>query len=64
MEYLGHAISVAGIRPKMNLISAVKEFPKPLNKEEIKSFLGLAEYMSKYVSNFADRVHPLRSLLK
>jgi hypothetical protein len=64
VEYLGHAITSKGVRPKEALLDAIRGAPTPENKEQLRSFLGLAEYVSKFIQNFAAKVIPLRELLK
>ncbi|KAJ1184493.1 hypothetical protein NDU88_001299 [Pleurodeles waltl] len=64
VEYLGHKISKNGVEPKCDLVVAVKEAPAPTNKEELRSFLGLAEFKSKFVHNLAVVTAPMRTLLK
>lgn len=64
VEFLGHTLSNEGMKPKMNLIESVVGAPTPANKDELKSFLGLAEYMSKFVKKFSEVVQPIRDLLK
>ena len=64
MDYLGHTIIPGGIQPKADLVSAVQDAPSPTNKEQLRSFLGLCEFMSKYIKDFATKVTPLRALKK
>ncbi|KAJ1211759.1 hypothetical protein NDU88_007115, partial [Pleurodeles waltl] len=64
VEYLGHIISKDGFKPKFSLVDAVKKADPPKNKDELRSFLGLAEFMSKYVKTFSSISHKLRELLK
>ena len=40
------------------------DVPTPQNKEQLRSFLGLYEYMSKFVKNFASKAAPLRAMMK
>ena len=62
VEYLGHTISKEGFKPKTSLVDAVAKAPQPQNKDELKSFLGLAEFMCKYVRNFAQICGDLHEL--
>lgn len=64
VSYLGHTISEEGVKPKPALINAITESPPPSNKEEVRSFLGMAEYCAKYIHNFASKVYNIRALLK
>ncbi|XP_078534019.1 uncharacterized protein LOC144820321 [Lissotriton helveticus] len=61
---LGHEISEKGIEPKRANVSAIKDAPPPTKKEDICSFLGMAEFYSKFGPHFASKTHHLRQLLK
>ena len=41
VEYLGHIISAAGLKPSQSKVEAIEEAPVPTNVSELKSFLGL-----------------------
>ncbi|KAJ1095977.1 hypothetical protein NDU88_001126 [Pleurodeles waltl] len=64
VTYLGHTISGEGIRPKLELVDSIIHAPEPKNKDDVRSFLGLAEYYSKFIPNFSSVTQPLRALLK
>ncbi|XP_078518407.1 uncharacterized protein LOC144783154 [Lissotriton helveticus] len=63
-EYLGYCISASGIKPKKCLVSAIELAPAPKNKKQLRSFMGLVEYYSKFVKNVSDKTGSLRSVLK
>ncbi|KAJ1208272.1 hypothetical protein NDU88_003658 [Pleurodeles waltl] len=64
VTYLGHTISSEGIKPKLELVDSIVRAPQPGDKDGVRSFLGLAEYYSKFIANFSSVTQPLRSLLK
>ena len=64
VDYLGHTITPDGITPKKELVRAITDAPAPEGKDQLRSFLGLCEYISKFVRDFATKVAPLRSLMK
>ena len=64
MSYLGHIISGSGISPKTDLLAAIRLAPSPLDKDQLKSFLGLCEYYARFIQNFSLQTEPLRKLLK
>ncbi|KAJ1137106.1 hypothetical protein NDU88_003519 [Pleurodeles waltl] len=64
VEYLGHTVSGNGVKPKTNLLEVIEKAPSPSNKDQLRSFLGLAEYYAKFVKNFADVAQPLHHMMK
>ena len=44
VEYLGHRIGQGQVQPIQNKVDAVAKFPLPVEKKQLRSFLGLAGY--------------------
>ena len=53
LEYLGHVVSKDGLKADPVKCKAIKEWPLPTNLGELQSFLGIANYYSKFVPSFA-----------
>ena len=64
VEYLRHIIDKKALHPSSEQIRAIKEAPEPKNLTELKSFLGLINYYSKFLPNLACFLSPLYRLLK
>ena len=64
VEYLGHIISAAGLKPSPHKIKAIVDAPQPTKISELKSFLGLTSYYAKFLPNLADALAPLYKLLQ
>jgi hypothetical protein len=64
IEFLGHKISAEGIRPTENNVQAVKEFRAPENVSEVRSFLGLTNFVSKFINDYSSVTEPLRYLTR
>ena len=64
LEYLGYVISGDGIKPSPKKIAAILEAPSPKSVSEVKSFLGMVTYYSRFVPNFSSVLSPLYDLLK
>lgn len=64
IEFIGHRLSAAGIKPLHSKIIAVKQFREPKTSEEVRSFLGLINYVGKFIPHLATISEPLRQLTK
>ena len=53
VTYLGHRIDQHGLHPLKEKVQAVQEAPAPKNIAELKSYLGLFTYYSKFIPNMA-----------
>ena len=62
--YLGHRIDAEGLHPVTDKVKAVHEAPRPSNVSELKSYLGLLSYYSKFLPNLSTTLAPLNSLLQ
>ena len=58
VEYLGHIIDKDGLHPAPEKVRAIQDAPEPHNLSELKSFLGLINYYSKFMSNLAMFLSP------
>ncbi|GFV02365.1 retrovirus-related Pol polyprotein from transposon 297 [Trichonephila clavipes] len=62
VNYLGHIISAKGVRTDPEKVSAVKNWKRPENLRELRSFLGLCTYYRKFVKGFSNIARPLHKL--
>jgi hypothetical protein len=54
VRYLGHIVSPEGISTDQEKWKAVRKWPTPKNKHEIRSFLDLCTYYRRFIPGFAD----------
>ena len=64
VEFLGHVIDAKGIRTTPDKLRAIVDAPAPKNVNELRSFLGLLNYYSKFIPQSATLLHPLNVLLR
>lgn len=64
ISFLGHILSPEGVAPADEKVQSILQFRPPQSKEELRSFLGLVTYVSRFIPNLATVNYPLRELLK
>ena len=64
INVFGHIVSANGIQPDEKKIKAIAEAPHPTNASEVRSFLGLTNYCSRYIQDYSTLTFPLRQLTK
>ena len=64
LQYLGHRINSIGIHPTEEKVQAIKQAPRPENVSQLRAFLGLMNYYSKFIPQAASQLAPLYKLLQ
>ncbi|CAG4976944.1 unnamed protein product [Colias eurytheme] len=64
VKFLGHIFNSNGIKPDPDRIRVIRDMSIPVNRKELERFLGMSNYVSRFIPNYAKLVEPLRSLLK
>ena len=64
VEYLGHKISKEELQPTDEKVRAISDAPRPTNRSQLKAFLGLISYYSKFIPNMSTILSPLYKLLQ
>ncbi|GJU82933.1 hypothetical protein Tco_1285298 [Tanacetum coccineum] len=62
VRFLGHVVNSIGIHVDPSKIEAVKNWKPPKTPTEIRSFLGLAGYYRRFITNFSKIAKPLTLL--
>ena len=64
VEYLGYRIDAQGLHAIEKKVETIRNAPAPENQQQLRSFLGMINYYSKFISNYSTITHPLNELLK
>jgi len=59
---LGHIVSPSGVTTDPEKLEAVRSWPWPNDKHQLRIFLGLYTYYRRFISGFADLAKPLTRL--
>ena len=64
IEFLGQQITSSGMTPTEAKLRAVRNWARPGNVHDVRSFLGFANYYWRFVQNYAQVANPLTKLTK
>lgn len=64
VQYLGHVVGQGYRKPAQLKVRAVQTFSTPTTKTDVRAFLGLAGYYSRYIPMFSVIAAPLTDALK
>lgn len=59
IKFLGHELDERGFHIDEAKVKHIQQFREPTTSSELRSFLGLASFVSPYISNFANVTSPL-----
>jgi hypothetical protein len=52
LEYLGHVITSKGVATEPSKITAVQQWPVPVNAKQLRGFLGLTGYYRRFIKHY------------
>ena len=60
--YIGHRVSAQGVRPDPAKVSAVKNMAVPTSASDVRRFLGMCNYLARFIPKLSQSSEPLRRL--
>jgi hypothetical protein len=64
VKYVGHIVSGQGLSPDPEKVQAIVNMPTPTCAEGLSRFIGMGNWLSKFIPNFSSVTQPLRQLLQ
>ena len=62
VEFLGHIVGVNGIDVQSAKVAAIRNYPMPITRKDLRRFLGLVNYYHKFVERLSDITAPLSEI--
>nr|XP_034824747.1 uncharacterized protein K02A2.6-like [Maniola hyperantus] len=62
--FLGHKFNSNGMQPDDSKVKAILDMPYPSDRKALERFLGMVNYLSKFIPNYSESVAVLRNLLR
>jgi len=62
IKYLGHYLSSRGIRVIPDRVEAIKQYPCPRNFRDVRRFLGMVSFYTRFIAEFSQQAAPLHRL--
>lgn len=64
LEFLGYHLSAEGVKVSDEKLAAITKFRQPKTSEELRSFLGLVTFVSRYIPDLSTTAQPLNYLTR
>ena len=64
LVFLGNLITAEGCSPDPSKVSAIVNMDVPNNVEELRRFLGMINWIGRFIPNLSEILHPLNELLR
>ena len=64
VDFFGETYTTDGSKPAQSKVSAISEMPSPTSKKQAQSFIGMVNYLSKFLARLSELAEPIREVCK
>ena len=64
LDFFGETYRTSHCKPARSKLSAITAMPSPANKKQVQSFIGMINYLSKFLPGFSELAEPIKKLSK
>ena len=64
VDFFGETYITDDHKPAQSKVSAISEMPPPTCKKQVQSFIGMVNYLSKFLARLSELTEPIRELTK
>ncbi|XP_053685886.1 uncharacterized protein K02A2.6-like [Sabethes cyaneus] len=63
VKFYGHMLTDTGLQADESKIATIREYPTPTNRKEVHRFVGMVNYLSRFIQNLSANLTNLRKLI-
>ncbi|XP_062534340.1 uncharacterized protein LOC134203485, partial [Armigeres subalbatus] len=63
VKFYGHVLTDQGIQPDESKVATIRGFPTPTNRKEVHRFVGMVNYLSRFLKSLSANLANLRNLI-
>ena len=64
VDFFGKTYTTDGRKPSQSKVKAIQEMPPPRCKKQVQSFIGMVNYLSKFLTQLSELTKPIHELSK
>jgi hypothetical protein len=64
VKFLGHCINRTGVSADPERVASILNYPAPRNSKQLRQFLGICNFHSRFIVGYANYTAPLHALLR
>ena len=64
VDFFGETYTTSGHKPSRSKVSAIIAIPSPTNKKQVQSFIGMINYLSKFLPRLSELAELIKELSK
>ncbi|XP_062713588.1 uncharacterized protein K02A2.6-like [Aedes albopictus] len=63
VKFYGHVLTNKGLQPDESKVVSIKNFPRPTDRKQLQRFIGMVNYLSRFIPNLSANFTVLRRLI-
>lgn len=63
VKFYGHVLTNEGLKPDESKVETIKNYPVPTNRKELHRFIGMVNYLGRFLPNLSENFSVLRKLI-
>ena len=64
ITFMGHQITRIGLEIDLDKVESIQNMKQPTCVEDVRQFVGMANFVARCIPSLTDALHPLHNLIK